>query len=134
MPPPMAERYPVVPRRLATQDLRDIAAHYATEVDADTARRFIDGVEQALTRRADSTEEAMAFARITVEPDKLEGKPCVRGLRITVETVVRLVAAGWSFERILEEYPDLERTDIQQALEYAAAATDVHVHRLRFPA
>jgi toxin ParE1/3/4 len=49
MPPPMAEPFPVVPRRLATQDLRDIAAHYATEVDADTARRFIDGVEQAFT-------------------------------------------------------------------------------------
>ena len=73
----------------------------------------------------------MAFDRITVEPDKLEGKPCVRGLRITVETVVRLVAAGWSFDQILEEYPDLVHVDIQQALEYAAAATDVHVHRLR---
>ena len=76
----------------------------------------------------------MAFDRITVEPDKLEGKPCIRGLRITVETVVRLVAAGWTFEQILEEYPDLERADIRQALEYAAAATDVHVHRLRAPA
>jgi uncharacterized protein (DUF433 family) len=81
-----------------------------------------------------SGEEPMAFDRITVEPDKLEGKPCIRGLRITVETVVRLVAAGWTFEQILEEYPDLERADIQQALEYAAAATDVHVHRLRSPA
>jgi uncharacterized protein (DUF433 family) len=76
----------------------------------------------------------MAFERITVEPDKLEGKPCIRGLRITVETVVRLVAAGWSFEQIPEEYPGLERADIQQALEYAAAAADVHVHRLRSPA
>lgn len=76
----------------------------------------------------------MAFDRITVEPDKLEGKPCIRGLRISVEAVVRLVAAGWTFEQILEEYPDLERADIQQALEYAAAATDVHVHRLRSPA
>jgi uncharacterized protein (DUF433 family) len=76
----------------------------------------------------------MAFDRVTVEPDKLEGKPCIRGLRITVETVVRLVTAGWSFDRILEEYPDLERTDIQQALGYAASATDVHVHRLGSPA
>ena len=76
----------------------------------------------------------MAFDRITVEPDKLEGKPCIRGLRITVGTVVRLVAAGWSFEQLLEEYPDLERADIQQALEDAAAATDVHVHLLRSPA
>jgi uncharacterized protein (DUF433 family) len=59
---------------------------------------------------------------------------CIRGLRITVETVVRLVAAGWSFEHILTEYPNLERPDIQQALEYAAAATDVHLHPLRSPA
>lgn len=76
----------------------------------------------------------MAFDRITVEPDKLEGKPCIRGLRITVETIVRLVAGGWSFDEILESYPDLERTDIQQALEYAAAASNVHVYRLREPA
>jgi uncharacterized protein (DUF433 family) len=54
--------------------------------------------------------------------------------RITVETVVRLVAAGWSFEQILAEYPDLERADIKQALESAAAATDVHVHWHRSPA
>ena len=43
----------------------------------------------------------MAFHRITAEPDTLEGKPCIRGLRISVETVVRLVAAGWSFEEIV---------------------------------
>ena len=76
----------------------------------------------------------MAFNRITSEPDKLEGKPCVRGLRISVESVVRLVAAGWSFDEILENFPDLEREDIRQALEYAAAATDVHVFTLREPA
>lgn len=76
----------------------------------------------------------MAFDRITVELDKLEGKPCVRGLRITVETVVRLVAGGWSFDEILAAYPDLEREDIQQSLEYAAAASNVHVYRLREPA
>jgi toxin ParE1/3/4 len=43
----MGEHFPGVPRRLATQDLRDTAAHYATEVDAATARQFIDAVEQA---------------------------------------------------------------------------------------
>ena len=77
---------------------------------------------------------SMTFDRITVEPEKLEGKPSVRGLRITVETVVRLVAAGWTFDEILAEYPDLEREDIRQALEYAAASTNVHVYRLREPA
>jgi len=76
----------------------------------------------------------MTFGRITVEPDKLEGRTCIRGLRITVETMVRLVAAGWTFEEIREEYPDLEHADIQQALEYAAAASDVHLHRLHSPA
>lgn len=76
----------------------------------------------------------MSFERITIEPGKLEGRPCIRGLRITVNTVVRLVAAGWSFDEILADYPDLEREDVTQALEYAAAASDVHVYPLREPA
>jgi uncharacterized protein (DUF433 family) len=75
----------------------------------------------------------MTFNRITAVPDTLEGKPCIRGLRISVETVVRLVAAGWAFEEILDEYPDLEREDITQALEYAAAATN-NRYELREPA
>jgi uncharacterized protein (DUF433 family) len=76
----------------------------------------------------------MTFDRITVEPEKLEEKPSVRGLRITVETVVRPVAAGWTFDEILAEYPDLEHEHIRQALEYAAASANVHVYRLREPA
>ena len=76
----------------------------------------------------------MPFERITVEPDKLEGRPCIRGLRITVETVVRLVAAGWTSPEILDEHPDLEPDDIREALEYAAASTDVHFHRYQTPA
>jgi uncharacterized protein (DUF433 family) len=69
----------------------------------------------------------MRFDRIVVEPDKLEGKPTIRGLRISVETVVRLVAAGWTFDEILSAYPYLEREDITEALRYAAAATNVHL-------
>lgn len=76
----------------------------------------------------------MHFDRISVEPDKLEGKPAIRGLRISVETVVRLIAAGRGFDDILADYPDLEREDIKQALEYAAAATNVHFYPLREPA
>jgi len=76
----------------------------------------------------------MAFDRITASPALLEGKPTLRGLRISVETVVRLVAAGWTFDEILDEYPDLQREDITQALEYAAAATNVHHYPLREPA
>jgi uncharacterized protein (DUF433 family) len=74
------------------------------------------------------------FDRITVDPAKIEGRPSIRGLRVSVETVVRLVAAGWSTGEILADYPDLEPDDIRQALEYAADATNVHFYKLREPA
>lgn len=63
----------------------------------------------------------MAFPRITVDPDQLNGFPCIRRLRIPVTTVVDMVAAGMSDDEILREYPDLEREDIREALRYAAA-------------
>jgi uncharacterized protein (DUF433 family) len=76
----------------------------------------------------------MEFDRITVDPAKLEGRPSIRGLRISVEMVVRLVAAGWSTAEILDNYPDLESDDIKQALEYAAESTNVHYYAIREPA
>lgn len=64
----------------------------------------------------------MAFTRITVDPNKMGGVPCVRGLRIPVATVVEMVADGMSEVEILRAYPDLEPEDIHEALRYAAAA------------
>ncbi len=64
----------------------------------------------------------MRFERITVEPDKMGGVPCIRGLRIPVATVVGVVAEGMTADEILEAYPDLEREDVREALEYAAEA------------
>jgi uncharacterized protein (DUF433 family) len=64
----------------------------------------------------------MNFTRITVEPDKMGGVPCIRGLRIPVATVVGMVADGMSEEEILKAYPDLEPDDIREALHYAAEA------------
>ena len=64
----------------------------------------------------------MRFTRITVEPDKMGGVPCIRGLRIPVATVVGMVADGMSEKEILKAYPDLEAEDIRQALHYAAEA------------
>jgi uncharacterized protein (DUF433 family) len=64
------------------------------------------------------------FDRITSDPDILGGKACIRGMRISVALVVNLVANGMTVEEILGEYPDLEAEDIQQALRYAAWATD----------
>jgi uncharacterized protein (DUF433 family) len=60
------------------------------------------------------------LARITFSPDIMGGKPCIRGLRVTVGTVVGLMAAGHSPEKILQSYPYLELEDIYEALAYAA--------------
>jgi len=64
----------------------------------------------------------MRFTHITVEPDKMGGMPCIRGLRIPVASVVGMVADGMGTEEILKAYPDLEIEDIHQALRYAAEA------------
>ena len=64
----------------------------------------------------------MTFTRITLDPDKMGGVPCIRGLRIPVVTVVEMVADGMDTEKILRAYPDLEPEDIREALRYAAAA------------
>ena len=58
--------------------------------------------------------------RITQNPAVMGGKPCIRGMRVTVGTVVGLVAAGYSTKKILASYPYLEKEDITQALRYAA--------------
>jgi len=58
--------------------------------------------------------------RITVEPGKRGGRPCIRGLRITVYDVLGWLACGMTEEDILLDHPDLERDDIRACLEYAA--------------
>ncbi|MEZ4863710.1 MAG: DUF433 domain-containing protein [Caldilineaceae bacterium] len=58
--------------------------------------------------------------RITFDPQVMGGKPCIRGMRVTVGMVVRAIAAGVSHDELLAYYPYLEREDIEQALEYAA--------------
>jgi uncharacterized protein (DUF433 family) len=57
---------------------------------------------------------------ITIEAGKRSGKPCIRGIRITVYDVLRWLAAGMSIEEILEDYPLLTKEDIYACLEYAA--------------
>jgi len=61
-----------------------------------------------------------AWKRITVDPQVMGGKPCIRGLRLTAGTLVGLVAAGRTDDEILRAYPYLEREDIREALAYAA--------------
>lgn len=60
------------------------------------------------------------FDRITVNPDVCMGQPTLRGMRITVAFVLKLLASGMSHEEILKAYPELEEGDIRQSIEYAA--------------
>ena len=62
--------------------------------------------------------------RITRDPAVMGGRPCIRGIRVTVGTIVGLLAAGRSHEEILQAYPYLEADDIRAALSYAAWRTE----------
>ncbi len=64
------------------------------------------------------------FDRITVDPDIMGGKPCVRGMRIQVSLILNLVANDMSKEEILKAYPYIEPEDISQCLRYAAWLTE----------
>ncbi len=57
---------------------------------------------------------------ITFEPDKMAGKPCIRGMRITVYDVLDYLASGMTVEEILDDFPDLTKEDIQASLAYIA--------------
>ncbi len=67
------------------------------------------------------------FDRITFDQKIMSGRACIRGMRIPVSVIVSQIAHGATFDEILQGYPDLEREDIQQALEYAAWLTQEEV-------
>ncbi|WP_026533771.1 DUF433 domain-containing protein [Arthrobacter sp. H14] len=62
----------------------------------------------------------MAFERITIDPTRMGGVPCIRDLRVTVSMVLGQLAGGATIEQLLADYPYLERADVMAALEYAA--------------
>jgi len=68
--------------------------------------------------------------RITIEPGKCGGRPCIRGKRIRVTDVLELLASGASIEEIVEEYSTLERDDVLAAIAYAALQTSHTVIRV----
>ncbi|MFA9430765.1 DUF433 domain-containing protein [Egicoccus sp. AB-alg2] len=65
----------------------------------------------------------MSLQRISIDPARMQGLPCIRGTRVTVSAVLGQLAAGRTIEQLLEDYPQLERDDVLAALEYAAAVT-----------
>jgi uncharacterized protein (DUF433 family) len=72
----------------------------------------------------------MKLDRITVEPGKMDGQPCIRGTRLTVRRVVEIVADYTNREEIRLDYPALGDEDIRQALLYAAAAVEDRTEEL----
>jgi uncharacterized protein (DUF433 family) len=72
----------------------------------------------------------MTFERITVNPKRMNGQPCIRQLRLTVRRVVEAVAIYPDRRELLREFPELEEEDIREALAYAAANLDDRVIEL----
>ena len=72
----------------------------------------------------------MTLDRITVEPGKMGGQPCIRGTRLTVRRVLEIIADYKNREEIRKDYPALEDEDIRQALLYAAAAVEDRTEEL----
>lgn len=66
----------------------------------------------------------VAHPRITVEPDKRDGRPCIRGMRITVNDILGWLAHGMTEEEILEEHPRLEKEDFAAVYAFAADVAD----------
>jgi uncharacterized protein (DUF433 family) len=67
-------------------------------------------------------QAATNFERITVNSNQMGGVPCIRGLRIPVATVLRMLAGGMTEQEILKDYPDLQSEDIRECLRFAAAS------------
>ena len=68
------------------------------------------------------------FDRITFDPRIMGGRACIRGMRIPVSVIVGQIAHGATVDEVLADYPDLEATEVQQALEYAAWLTQEQIH------
>ena len=64
--------------------------------------------------------DMLGVQRITIDPEVMGGKPCIRGMRVTVGMVVEAMAAGRTVEQLLEDFPYLEEADIHAALAFAA--------------
>jgi uncharacterized protein (DUF433 family) len=69
--------------------------------------------------------------RISVKPDVCNGRPVVRGTRITVQTVLEFLAAGDSIDEVLQEYPRLTRADVRACLDYASRVMGYHFSLVR---
>jgi uncharacterized protein (DUF433 family) len=75
-------------------------------------------------------DDVQQFGRVTIDPEVMGGKPCIRGMRVTVGMIVEALAAGRTTAELLSDYPYLEEQDIREALAFAARLAQGHDVRL----
>jgi uncharacterized protein (DUF433 family) len=75
-------------------------------------------------------DDVQQFDRITMDPEVMGGKPCIRGMRVTVGMIVEAMAAGRTIEQLLADFPYVEEPDIREALALAARLAQEHEIRL----
>ena len=90
-------------------------------------KRFNMGGYKKIHMDMEISARWMKMDRITIDPEVMGGQPCIRGLRIPVALIIKLIASGKKSKEILEDYPELEEEDIKQSLEYAAWAVSEKV-------
>lgn len=98
----------------ASFTLRELQATYSAE------GRATEAPEREPAPAAEGEADMGYRERITIEPGKRSGKPCIRGMRMTVSDVLDYLASGMTEEEILSDFPDLERADIRACLAFAA--------------
>jgi uncharacterized protein (DUF433 family) len=75
-------------------------------------------------------DDMQQFDRITMDPEVMGGKPCIRGMRVTIGMIVEALAAGRTIDQLLADFPYLEEPDIREALAFAAHLAQGHEIRL----
>jgi uncharacterized protein (DUF433 family) len=75
-------------------------------------------------------DDVQQFDRITMDPEVMGGKPCIRGMRVTVGMIVEAMAAGRTIEQLLADFPYIEEPDVREALAFAARLAQGHEIRL----
>jgi uncharacterized protein (DUF433 family) len=92
------------------------------------------GLDETAPAAGGAYDLGVAYERIGVDPNRMQGVPCIRDTRVTVSAVLGQLAAGQTVEDVLADYPYLERDDVLAALEFAAATMQVRELPLAKPA